>query len=121
MANKESYLGEFEHVVMPSANNSTLVQIPAGAMVALVGFRISEEIVTDGATNWRLGISNSVTRYGSSYDLGLNESNVGGGNKTMFYYPNAKSLYLSVPSGNFVSGKVIFTLYLLTFGLPNTV
>jgi hypothetical protein len=109
---------EFEHTITAGSSNSSSIGIPAGSMVAMVAFRVSESIVTDGPTDWRLGISNSVTRYGSGYGLGLNVSDVGGENKTMFYYPSAKNLYLSVTGGNFVSGKVIFSIYCLKFGLP---
>ena len=112
---------EFEHTIAAGASNSTVVEIPDGSMVAMVAFRVSDAIVTDGATNWRLGISNSVTRYGSGYGLSLNSNDVGGENKTMFYYPNSKALTLSLASGNFISGKVIITIYFLKFGLPSTV
>lgn len=112
---------EFEHVVAAGSSNSTIVEIPAGSMVAMVAFRVSEEIVTDGATSWRLGISNSITRYGSNYGLSLNSNDVGGENKTMFYYPNAKQLYLTPATGSFMSGKIIFTIYALQFGLPSAI
>jgi len=112
---------EFEHDISSGASNATIPEIPAGSMVAMVAFRVSENIVTDGATSWRLGISNSVTRYGSGYQLSVNSNDVGGENKTMFYYPSAKSLYLTPESGLFISGKVIFTIYLLKFGLPNAI
>lgn len=114
-------LVEFEHDIAPGAASVTSVAIPGKSMVAMVAFRVSEAIVTDGPTNWRLGISNSVTRYGSGYGLGLNTNDVGGENKTMFYYPTDKNLYLSLSGGNFVSGKVIFSIYCLKFGLPHTV
>ncbi len=112
---------EFEHVVSAGSSNATVVEIPASSMAAMVAFRVSEEIVMDGATSWRLGISNSVTRYGSNYGLSVNSNDVGGENKTMFYYPSAKQLYLTPTTGNFTSGKVIFTIYLFKFGLPDAI
>jgi hypothetical protein len=112
---------EFEHVIAAGSSNATVVEIPAGSMVAMVAFRVGEEIVTDGATSWRFGISNSITRYGSNYGLSVNSNDVGGENKTMFYYPSAKQLYLTPSTGNFISGKVIFTIYVLKFGLPNAI
>jgi hypothetical protein len=112
---------EFEHAISPGSSNATVVEIPAGSMIAMVAFRVSEEIVTDGATSWRFGISNSITRYGSNYGLSVNSNDVGGENKTMFYYPSAKQLYLTPTTGNFTSGKVIFTIYALEFGLPNAI
>lgn len=112
---------EFEHVITPGTSNNTAVEIPAGSMVAMVAFRVSEEIVTDGATSWRFGISNSITRYGSNYGLSVNSNDVGGENKTMFYYPSAKHLYLTPATGSFVSGKIIFTIYALQFGLPDVI
>jgi hypothetical protein len=112
---------EFEHVISAGSSNYTITEIPAGSMVAMVAFRVSEEIITDGATSWRFGISNSITRYGSNYGLSVNANDVGGENKTMFYYPNAKQLYLTPTTGNFTSGKIIFTIYVLKFGLPNVI
>jgi len=112
---------EFEHVITAGSSNATSVQIPPGSMVAMVAFRVSEDIVTDGTSSWRLGISNAVTRYGSGYALSQNANDVGGENKTMFYYPSTKSLYISPTAGDFVSGKIIFTIYLLKFGLPSAV
>jgi hypothetical protein len=112
---------EFEHVITAGASNTTIIEIPAGSMVAMVAFRVSEEIVTDGATTWSYGISNSITRYGSNYGLTVNSNDVGGENKTMFYYPSAKQLYLTPATGSFTSGKIIFTIYALKFGLPNVI
>lgn len=87
----------------------------------MVAFRVSEAVVTDGATSWRLGISNSVTRYDSGYSLAVNTNNVGDESKTITYYQTVRKLYLTPTSGNFVSGKVIFTIYVLKFGLPSAV
>lgn len=117
----ETKLLEFEHDISESGANSTSEEIPANSIVNLVSFRVSEEIVTDGATTWRLGISNSATRYGSGYGLSLNTSGFGGANKTTFFYPNAKSLYLSVTSGSFVSGKIIFSVFYDQYELPNAI
>ena len=112
---------EFEHVITVGTSNVTIVEIPAGSMVAMVAFRVSEEVVTDGATTWGFGISNAITRYGSSYGLSVNSNDVGGANKTMFYYPTAKPLYLTPATGNLTSGKIIFTIYALQFGLPDVI
>jgi hypothetical protein len=112
---------EFEHVITAGSANSTIPEVPAGSMVAMVAFRVSETVVTDSATSWRFGISNSVARYGSGYSLAANSNGVAGINRSMFYYPAARQLYISPPAGNFVSGKIIFTVYVLKLGLPNAV
>lgn len=114
-------LNEAEHVIVNSRTNISDIIVPAGSLVAMIGVRVTEEILTDGASDWRLGVEGALTRFGTTHELSLNYVGVGGTNRGMLYYPDEKKLSLSVPSGNFLSGKVVLSVYAFQCGLPAAV
>ncbi|GLQ34063.1 ribonuclease III [Amylibacter marinus] len=112
---------EVDQVLSAGAHSDTSNVIPDSCYVLAVTTRVTEEIITDGATDWRLGLSWDGSRYGSGRSLSLNATDFASIAQKMYYYRTSNSLRLQPTSGQFVSGRVSIALHCLTFEWPSAV
>ena len=111
---------EFDHDVVAGASNQTLTQIPSHASVLGVSGRVIEAVVATGATSWRIGVSGSDDRYGTSYGLPLNSYALGMSGQPQTYWSDT-SLLLTAEGGDFVSGKIRLRIHYIALTPPAAV
>lgn len=109
---------EFEHALSGgSSSESTNVQIPANSIVFGVTARVTQEIISNSGTAWRLGVSGYDNRYGSNLGLPLNSTALGLTGQPQAYYTDT-SLLLSCENGIFNSGTISFGIHCATLVPP---
>lgn len=104
-AETQSRIFEIEHVITKGNTNTTTSVIPNSASVIGVTARVVEDIVTDGATSWKIGVPGYSARYGATFGLLLNSYAIGLTGSPLTYWGGAK-LLLEPETGKFISGKI---------------
>lgn len=111
---------EFDHAIVPGAQNSTSVQIPAACQVVGVTGRVLEAIVGTNLAGWQLGVQGSTNRYGSGLGVARNSYVTGLTGTPVTYYSNT-ALVLSAEGGSFSEGLVRLAVHLVSLAPPRAV
>ena len=111
---------EFDHDVVPGADNSTSVLIPDHAQVLGVTGRVVVALTGSGLAGWRIGVVGAENRYGSGIGTALNSVLVGlSGSPVTYYAPTP--LLLTAEGGTFASGRIRLAMHLLQLTPPRLV
>jgi hypothetical protein len=91
-------------------------QIPAGALVLGVASRVTTTIT--GPTSFAVGVSGSLTQFGSGLGLTSGSTNEGLIAPDPFY--SATTIVITATGGNFSGGVVRLSIAYLTIGPPTS-
>jgi len=111
---------QFDHQITAGATNETAVVIPHHSNVVGITARVIEEISFTGATNFNLGVSGAVKRYGNGYGHWLNSYVQGLTGKPQTYFEDTP-LLLTADGGEFVSGAIRFAIHATVLTPPDAV
>jgi hypothetical protein len=108
---------EFDHVIGAGASDSTLVTIPAHAMVFGVS-GVVKDAVSGTLTDWSLGKVGSPTQFGSGLGLGAGSYVLGtlGAPETVY---SPTPLLLTANGGDFAGGTVRLALHYYSMTIPS--
>jgi hypothetical protein len=89
-------------VTLSGASTNASVQIPANCIVLAVGARVVTAIT--GATSYEVGVSTSLSQFGSGLAIAAGSNNYGLIGPTAFY--SATTLTITAAGGSFTGGQV---------------
>jgi hypothetical protein len=89
-------------VTLSGASTNASVQIPANCIVLAVGARVVTAIT--GATSYEVGVSTSLSQFGSGLAIAAGSTNYGLIGPTAFY--SATTLTITAAGGSFTGGQV---------------
>lgn len=102
---------EFDHVISAGADNSTTVDIPAGAQVIGVTGVVTATVAGTGLTGWRVGVAGSDNRYGSGLNPGYGSWLRGLSGAPVTYWSDTP-LLLSSEGGDFTNGTIRLAIHI---------
>lgn len=111
-------VAEIDHVIGAGASSVTANVIPAGCVVTGVTGRVIAAI--SGPTDWSLGISGSLSQYGSGFGVGLNSFANGVSSSPQAFYADTP-LELTANGGAFASGTVRLAVHYTQLITPRSV
>ena len=114
-------LSEVEHTISAGNTNDVSIVTPDYCWITAISYRISEEVVMNGATSWRLGTDTNSTQFGSSLPRDLNSAGFAATTKRFYFYPTTPIIRMQAGSGDFVSGKVRFAVHSMCYAPPDPV
>ncbi len=118
----ETVLYEHRHSVTRAYSNTTAAFIPDKSIVFGVTARVVSTIpMSSSRATWRMGVSTSTNRYGTSYGTGKNSYAVGITGQPVAYYSNT-GLRIAPSSGYFNGGgEILFTVHAMRLSPPREV
>ena len=109
---------EVSHTITSGSTNTTAIAIPAYTMVYGVSARVLNA-VTGTLNGWKLGVADSVDRYGHGLNLASGSFAFGQTGQPLTYY-SPTSLVLTAENGTFSSGRIRIALHLMHLGVPRS-
>jgi hypothetical protein len=101
---------------LSGASVNAATQIPAGALVKAVGMRVTTAIT--GPTSLEIGVSGTLSMFGSSLGIAAGSTNEGLISPNPFY--SATTIILSATGGSFSAGAVRLSIHYELFSPPTS-
>lgn len=108
-----------EELTLSGASVTSTIKIPQFAVCFGVTQRVSEAIT--GATSYDCGISGNLSKFGSTLGTSLNNSHKGITYPETYYDGSGTSIVITANGSNFTDGKLIISLHIMTFDVPDSI